>query len=361
MDKRRSAAILVLNYNCRQFLKDCLDSVAAQTYKDFSLFLIDNDSSDESLAFVKENFPSVTIIQNPANFGFGKGFNSGIRRVLDGFTYIALLNADLKLEKEWLGESIKTLESDSRAQVCSSLVLDWEGKNVESAGGTIVNLLTGIFGGFLAGLPFKSLPAEYKNKEFPVFYGIANAILVRSGAFREFGLFDEEYFMYFEDVDFSWRVLISGGKVLCNPRAIVYHFGHGASTSKKLSLKLLQQTETNLLATYFKNLSTPDFLLLFLPLAVSRAIFSLFYIFISPRITLTKIKGILVFALSLLKGKYKKDRAFVSRIRKLNDRRILAINPTGIFSFLFFTSTAQNWFRTIRAVYNRKEGAAVLQ
>lgn len=348
-------AFLILNYNARPFLRDCLNSMLDQKDDDFEVFLVDNSSTDDSIDFVKKNYPQVKVIANYKNFGVGKGFNNVIKRVLEEFDYIGLFNPDIKVDKNWLKESVKTLEDYPEAEICAGLILDWKGKKIDTAGGTIINFLTGVFGGFLGNLPIKNVPLVYKKKEFPVFFGVVTAMLVRTSAFKKFGFFDEDYFMYFEDIDFSWRVLLGGGKIYCNPKAVVYHYGHGTNPKKRLSLKLLKQTEINLLATYFKNLSPLFFLLVFVPLVVIRVLASFLYLPISPKITLAKISGICLFPTRLLFGQYRKQKIFVSYIRKLTDSQVLALNPTSLFSFISLVSMMSHWFDLIGKIYNKQK------
>ena len=350
--KEPKVALVVLNYNGRDFIKGCIDSLLAQDYHNFYIFIIDNCSKDKSVDFIKEQYrcslyPKIIIIENSKNFGIGKGFNDTIKKLTKEFDYIGLFNSDIRVDKNWIKECVATFDKFNAAQVCASFILDWGGKTVDSAGGTIINFFAGVFGGFLGGIPIEKVPQEYKNQESRVFFGILTAMMVRSSAFEKFGFFDEDYFMYFEDIDFSWRVLIGGGKIYCNPKAIVYHYGHGSKPSKNLSLKLLKQTETNLLATYFKNLSYPSFFLVFIPLVLIRFIFSLFYLPISPKVTLSKISGIYLFFNKLLTGQYKEKRNNVSHIRKLNDWQVLMINPNFLFSFKTLFLSVKPWCKLI--------------
>lgn len=353
-NKDKKVALLVLNYNSKPFLKNCVCSLIRQDYNSFEVFVIDNASTDGSPNFVKKIFPRIRLIETPKNFGVGKGFNEIIKKISKDFDYIGLFNPDIKVDKNWLRESVSTLNNYPEAEICASLVLDWQGKKIDTAGGRIINFLAGVFGGFLGGLSFKNVPLAYKKKEFPVFFGVITAMLVRTSTFKKFGFFDEDYFMYFEDVDFSWRVLLGGGKIYCNPKAIIYHYGHGSRPKKTLSLKLLKQTETNLLATYFKNLSPLFFLFIFLPLIFIRVLASFLYLPISPKITLAKISGICLFFIRIFSGKYWKQQKFVFFIRKLTDFQVLALNPNSLFSFAPLFLMMSSWFSLIGKVYNKK-------
>lgn len=348
-----SVAILILNYNSKPFLTDCLTSIAAQNYRNFTVFLIDNHSTDGSVELVREKFPETKIIQNPDNYGFGKGFNQGIKKVYRDFDYIALLNPDVRLDKNWLEESIITFKNRPRAMISSGLVLDWYGGVIESAGGMIVNFPMGIFGGMLGDTYLKDLPEPYRTAEHKVFCAIANVILVRSNAFIDFGLFDESYFMYFEDIDFSWRVLLNGKEIWFNPKAVIYHYGHGAKKTEFIQLKIASVTETNLLATYFKNLSSLMLILTLPVLLFVRFFLSFIYCFTSPKVTPIKLKGIGIFLLNVIVGKYAEQRRAVQKLRKLNDFEVLSLNPGSLFSFTAPMKSLFPWSGWVRKVHSQ--------
>lgn len=350
---KKTVALLVLTYNCEKLIKECLGSILNQNYKNFQVFVIDNCSTDKTVFLIKKYYPQVKLIENPKNFGVGKGFNETIKAVLKKFDYICFFNHDVKSEKNCLKELVNTLNNHPEVEICTSLTLDWKGEKVDNAGGTIVNLFSGIISGFLGDLQAKEIPSQYRKDEFPVLFGIATAMLVRPSAFEKFGFYDEDYFMYFEEIDFSWRVVLGGGKILCNPKAIAYHYGHGAKVSKKISLKVLQQTETNLLATYVKNLSLSSLIIVLPVLLFIRLFMSLFYLPISPKITWRKISGIKAFLGKLFSGQYRKQRKFVSRIRKLSDCQVFSLNPTPIVSFKPIFSFMGNWFKTVNKIYKK--------
>jgi len=346
-----AVGILVLNYNSRPFLKDCLHSLIRQTYGNFEIFLIDNHSSDGSAAFVRQNFPAVRVIENGQDYGLGRGFNEGIRRIHRDFEYVALLNSDIQCDPGWLEETVNTLRSRPEAAASTGLTLDWEGKIVDNAGGRVMNLLMGIFGGFLTGVPLEDIPYGFKHECFRVFLFIANALVIRSSAFTRFGFFDEGFFMHFSDIDFSWRISLGGGGIWCQPKAVVRHYGYGAKNPKQTELKMAQSSETNLLATYFKNLSAGTLLVLLPLVGMIRALISLIYIPISPRITLRKLKGLAVFLFGLITGRYRQGRRLAQGLRTLSDRQALAMNNGPLFSIVPIMKLFYPWFKWIEKNY----------
>ncbi|MBI3558923.1 glycosyltransferase family 2 protein [Candidatus Gottesmanbacteria bacterium] len=292
---------IILNYNSRPFLKNCLDSLINQIVKPDKILVVDNASIDDSVKFLEKFYPQITLVKNKSNLGVGKAFNQAIKKFSPDYKYVALFNPDIKLDKNWLKESIKILADHPEAEVAAS-----------SNPGRILNIFAGLFVG----------ATSLKNAQ-PVFFGVITAMLIRAGAFKKYGYFDEDYFMYFEDIDFCWRVLLGGGKILYAAKAKLWHFGHGSKPNPKLQLKIHSGAETNLLATYYKNLSVP-FLISLLPiLIIARSLGSLVYLKTDPALTLAKLKAIVLFILRVLKGSYNRKGFLAQKIRKIGDREIL--------------------------------------
>ena len=360
MEKQKKVALLTLNYNSKQFLEVSVTSLLNQTYKNFEIFVIDNLSTDGSVEFLRErfpktNYPKVNIISHTVNGGVGKGFNKVIKKIYKNYDYIGILDQDVKVDRNWLKECISTLEKDPNNYICCPITYNWDGTVVDNVGGAIINILAGIFVGFLGDYKKQEIPEKYVDTEFKNLFAVATAMVVKTQAFEEFGFYDEDYFIYFEEFDFSWRIVLGGKKVMCNTKALAYHYGHGSKYTKKVSLLLLKVSETNLFATYVKNLSLTSILFLIYPLLLFRILFSLFYLAISPGITLAKLEGIGIFLKRWFTGQYGVARKFVSTVRKKSDIQVLSLNPNSIFSVSPIFSAAISWFRTIGRFYNKAE------
>ncbi|OPX70060.1 MAG: Glycosyltransferase AglI [Methanoregulaceae archaeon PtaB.Bin056] len=211
-------SIVIPNYNGKHFLEGCLSSIAAQTYRDFETILVDNASRDGSVPFVKDRFPWVLVVENPENLGFAGGTNSGIRRAKG--RYILTLNNDTRLDPDFLKEVKTAIESDSAVGVVAPKMLLMDGR-INSTGMCIS----------LSGAAWNRGMCEDDRGQYdapgPVIGACAGAALYRRELFDDIGLFDEDFFLYHEDVDLSFRVFLAGWECLYWPKAVVWHENSG--------------------------------------------------------------------------------------------------------------------------------------
>ncbi|MCK4353152.1 glycosyltransferase family 2 protein [candidate division WOR-3 bacterium] len=215
-------SIIIPNWNGKKYLRVCLNSLRRQTLKDFEVILVDNGSKDGSVEFLKRRYPEVMIISLPKNYGFSKAINIGIKQARG--EYIAILNNDTEADKDWLLNSIDVIRRNPDSGFCASLVLNYFDRDIiDTAGDCYAK----------TGVPFKRGMEEKFSEEFgyerQVFGASGCAAVYKREIFDRLGLFDENFFAYFEDVDFSFRANLLGIKCIYNPSAIVYHI-EGAST-----------------------------------------------------------------------------------------------------------------------------------
>src|SRR5512135_3557568 len=121
-------SVIIVNYNGLSHLKECLDSLRGQTFRDFETILVDNASADNSAAFVKEHYPEVSIIENRENLGYGGGNNAGIRESQG--KYVVLLNNDTKVDPHWLQRLVETAEKDGTIGMCASKILNYYHRDI---------------------------------------------------------------------------------------------------------------------------------------------------------------------------------------------------------------------------------------
>jgi hypothetical protein len=214
--KNPSVTVEILNYNGIRYLKDCLNSVLATDYENFELIVIDNASTDGSVEFVKKNYPQVKLVENKRNYGFAAALNKN-SDVL-GSEYIAFLNNDVVVESNWLGILVACMEKNRVVAAANPKMLFLQnGKELNAAGGNC-----DIYGvGWNRGNG-ETDGGQYDKVE-EVFYASGAAVVIRKEAWLDVGPFDEDYFLYAEDLDWCWRARLKGYKVLCIPDAKIYH------------------------------------------------------------------------------------------------------------------------------------------
>jgi len=211
-----TVSVIVVNWNGQRFLDRCLSALLAQTHRDFEIILVDNGSSDDSVPFVKERFPSVRLVESPVNVGFAAGNNLGLG-VAKG-TFIALLNNDAFPTPSWLESLLWAMQSDDAIGMCAStMVLASDPGRIDSAG--IAVDVAGIAWDRLGGRPV----TDTEDTVVEVFGPCAGAALYRRAMVEDIGFFDEDFFAYMGDVDLAWRAQWAGWRCVYVPEAVVHH------------------------------------------------------------------------------------------------------------------------------------------
>ncbi|MBE2201698.1 MAG: glycosyltransferase family 2 protein [Anaerolinea sp.] len=241
-----TVSILILNYNSMAHLQANLDALTRLDYPAdrLEILLVDNASSDGSVAWVAAHYPAVRLVQNGANLGFAAGNNAGAAAATG--EWLAILNPDIRVRPDWLTEMIRPTQQDPGVTAVAAKMLNWEGTAVDFADAAI-NFMGW---GNQPGLGSAQL-AQFDTAK-PLLFPCGGAMLIRRDLFLESGGFDPDYFAYFEDVDLGWRLWLLGHKVMYAPRAIVYHRHHG-SWQSVASAKVWLLSERNTLLTLLKN------------------------------------------------------------------------------------------------------------
>ena len=239
-----SVAIVALNWNGREHLADCLASLAAQTYSGpFQVVLADNGSTDGSVDFVRERFPSVRVVRSERNLGFAGGNNLAARQV--EADVVAFVNNDTRAEPAWLEELVAVLTQAPELAAVGGKIVNWDGSRLDFVGGGAT--LTGL------GLQFDHGEARSPHDhERDILFACGGSIAIWRKVFLEVGAFDEDYFAFYEDVDLGWRLWLAGYRVRYAPRSVVHHRHHGTS-SRIAPERLAVLYERNALFTIFKN------------------------------------------------------------------------------------------------------------
>lgn len=252
-------SVIIPNFNGKHFLKTCLDSLKQQTYKDTEIIIADNNSSDGSVEYIKENYPEAAVIELDSNAGFSYAVNEGIRRA-EG-EYVLLLNNDTEADPyciERLAEAIS--RSDDIFSVNAKMI-QYNNRELIDDAGDEYNAL---------GWAFKrgyNKNIKFENNSARVMSACAGASIYRKSIFNEIGYFDNHFFAYLEDVDIGYRANIYGYKNYYCPEAIVYHVISGTTGNRKTEFKTKLSARNNIYVIY-KNM--PFFqILLNLPLLIA--------------------------------------------------------------------------------------------
>jgi GT2 family glycosyltransferase len=213
-------SIIIVNYNGLHFLEPCLSSLATQTYKNFEIIFVDNGSSDGSVGFVQEHYPRVRIVETGKNLGFAGGTNTGIR-IAHG-EFILTLNNGTKADPHFLEEIQKPFLQDAKTGMCGSKMLFPDGR-INSTGICISRSGAAWDRGI-----YEPDTGQYENPE-EIFGPCAGAALYRRSMLDEIGLFDEDFFIYMEDVDLAFRARFAGWECRYIPTARVTHLMGGTT------------------------------------------------------------------------------------------------------------------------------------
>jgi len=308
----RPVSIVIPNFNGRRHLEVCLSSIQNLTYRNFETIVVDNASTDDSVDFIKTNYPRVKLLVNAVNLGFAGGCNVGMRSAKGA--YVALLNNDVEVDPNWLNELVLVAQSDPRIAICASKIMMFQNRRVfNSAGGEY-----DVYGsGHDRGL-FEFDHGQFSRRE-EVFFACGGAMLVCRDVLQNTGLFDSRYFMYGEDVDLCWRARLGGYKVVYVPSAVVYHKYGG--TMEPLKSQRLYLTSRNSLCSILKNYSWKNLAKAFLRFCSLKVVESLLF-FVSGRVNASfAILKAILWNIANLNETWRK-RMRVQMLRKLSDNNI---------------------------------------
>lgn len=222
-----SVAIVILNWNGKHYLQQFLPSVTKTTYPNYRIIVADNASSDQSLSFLKSEYPEIEILAFKENLGFAGGYNEALQHVKSD--YYLLLNSDVEVQPGWLEPMVALLESDKSRAACQPKILSYHNKHLFEYAGACGGWLDEFGYPFARGRVFDVCEidnAQYDTAE-QVFWATGAAMLIRTEVFHQMHGFDEYFFAHQEEIDLCWRIQLAGYKVFCCPQSVVYHVGGG--------------------------------------------------------------------------------------------------------------------------------------
>ena len=222
-----SVAIVILNYNGRKHLQTFLPSVIHSSYQNKRVIVADNASTDDSLSYVKEHFPSVEILVNTQNDGFAGGYNWALKLVESD--YYVLLNSDVEVSEGWIEPIIHLMESDTTIAACQPKLIAYNNRKLLEYAGACGGWIDVLGYPFSRGRVFDILEEDKHQYEDiqEIFWASGAAMFIRSKVFHQLGGFDDSFFAHQEEIDLCWRIQLAGFKLMVVPQSVVYHVGAG--------------------------------------------------------------------------------------------------------------------------------------
>ena len=260
---KESVAIVILNYNGRNHLKEFLPSVLQNTPTYMEVHVADNGSTDDSLDLLETSFPNVIVHRLPKNYGFAEGYNQALKNIKSSFYVI--LNSDVRVTKGWVEPILRLFESsDSIAAVQPKIRSEQVPDFFEYAGAS-GGLMDKYGFTFCRGRIFDDLEKDYGQHDISkeITWASGAALFIRAKLFHQFGGFDGDYFAHMEEIDLCWRLRRAGYKIMVEPKSTVYHLGGGTLNYQSAHKTFLNFR--NLYSTLLKNLpgSTVIWIILF--------------------------------------------------------------------------------------------------
>ncbi|MDQ3679014.1 MAG: glycosyltransferase [Actinomycetota bacterium] len=326
-----TVTLIVLNYNGLEHLPDCFNSLHGIDYPEnrLELMMVDNASSDGSARYVRSNHPRVRVVESSENLGFAGGNNLGAREATG--EHVIFLNNDMAVDPGFVRGLVETIMGDPEAVSAGAKILSWDGSLFDFAG-SICN-----FTGHASQVGFEEPyhPDRY-DEVVPQLFACGGAMIIDREVFLDVGGFDDDYFIYFEDVDLGWRLWLQGHKVLFAPTAVVNHRHHG-TMEKFPSYRKSLLYERNALYTVLKNYGDDN-----LGGALAATLFAMAAGVVEEAVNV----GQLDLESFSIKSRKKMDRKAV-RLQKPNMSALLALHEVA--------SDLPLWMEKRRAVQERRK------
>lgn len=247
-------AVVILNWNGKKYLEQFLPRLLETSGDIAEIIVADNASTDDSVAFLSQNFPSVRIIRNQKNFGFAEGYNVALKQI--EADYYILLNSDIEVTPGWITPVIDLMEKDPMIAACQPKVLSYHERNKFEYAGAAGGFIDKYGYPFCRGRLFQSIEEDrgQYDDEAEIFWASGACMFVRAKLFHEFGGLDGDFFAHMEEIDFCWRLKNRGYRIMYCPSSTVYHIGGG--TLPKVSWRKTYYNFRNNFYLLYKNL--PD-------------------------------------------------------------------------------------------------------
>ncbi len=239
-------AVVIIHWNRKNLLEQFLPFLVKSTYSNLEIVVADNNSDDDSIAFVKTNYPNITIVKNDDNYGYAGGYNHALKHVTAD--YFVLLNNDIEVTPNWIEPVIDAMEKDKTIAAAQPKMLDYNNRNkfeYAGAGGGYIDVLGYAF---CRGRVFDYLEEDLGqyNDTHAAFWATGACMFVRANVFKKLDGFDEHFFAHMEEIDLCWRMQLDGHALVTVPQSVVYHVG-GGTLNKQSPQKTYLNFRNNLI------------------------------------------------------------------------------------------------------------------
>jgi len=224
------AYVVILNWNRREYLRDCLRAAFDQTYARFRVIVVDNGSTDGSAALVRDEFPEARLVELPENLHFARGSNAGFEAAMQDreCAHVVALNNDTRVDPEWLSELVRAARDPRIGTASSKLLFMDRPKVINSAGICATRDGAGVDRGW------NEADEGQFDEAVDVFGPSGGAALYRREALGTVGIYDPDFVAYYEDLDLAWRIRLAGWEARFAPRSVVYHKYSGSSSPRAI-------------------------------------------------------------------------------------------------------------------------------
>ena len=228
-------SVVIPHYGGKDIISECLSSLLNSIYPNFEIIVIDNNSPDDSVQYIKNNFSQVRLIKSSFNRGFAGGCNLGVNHA-EG-KYILILNNDTIHEPDWINRLVEVLESNSLISSVQPKIKNYNKRNYFDYAGASGGFLDKYCFPFSRGRIFSTIEQDIGQYDTPIkiFWASGTAFLTRKTIFNQINGFDEKLFAHMEEIDFHWKCQLLGYEIWVEPNSVIYH--KGAMTLSKSSPK----------------------------------------------------------------------------------------------------------------------------
>ena len=319
-DIKSSVSIVIPHWNNVDVLSECLESISDTDFDNFEIIVVDNASIDDSVEWVRSNYPNVKLIENDKNYGYAGGCNIGAETAIGD--YIIFLNNDTVQDKNWISNLIKIMNSNDNIGAVQPKILNYYDRNIfDYAGGAGGHMDIYCFP-FARGRIFsfqENDEGQYNEKE-KCFWSSGTCFMIRRELFQKAGGFDENFFSHMEEIDLCWRLYAMGFEVWVEPNSVVYH--KNALTLPMYSHKKYYLNHRNSLLMLLGNYSIKNIILIGIPRLILEKIACLYSILMLDWRHFTAILRSLFWIIFHPNVIIKKRKKF-SKIRSITDKKIM--------------------------------------